>query len=414
MKPVLARSQAALLALGCSGPALEEREVPRTIVQSVLNGELADADRAVVGLVQGGGVYCTGTLIGDSVVVTAAHCVDSVSPERVLIDADRLVELVERRVHPEYQPARDHEESASDIALLQLAEPILDIAPVPIVDSTDWLRPGQELRVVGYGAPPESAGEPSDKTSAAVVIEAFSETAIYDSGSSGVSLCFGDSGGPAFVELGQGEQLAGIASGGDELCQRYAKHTRVDAFVDGFLNHFPDPTAALGERCVRDDNCVSGVCLESIDNSGFSVCSLACAQHEDCPVRMRCEMDSLGARYCRPVGRVPGALGSPCDDDVACSSGKCVGPPGQSAAAVCALRCFGANAIACPEGYDCRLVETNNSYCFESQAVPEGLLAPETTGCAVSRPTPTLGGRWLAALLFALTVLVVRMRRRPA
>lgn len=95
---------------------------------------------------------CTGTLIGQNVVVTAGHCADFATRVFFGTDVDKLpakgrvVAVKERFRHPDYEPGTEK----NDLMILVLAEKIVNIAPRAFAAPAliDGARDG---RVVGFG-----------------------------------------------------------------------------------------------------------------------------------------------------------------------------------------------------------------------------------------------------------------------
>ncbi len=182
---------------------------------------------SVVLLAAADGRYCTGTLVLSHVVLTAAHCLEDLSPEELRVTAGgadyRVEELL---VHPDYRPGESAAPDPADVALVSFASSGL-LAPVSRL-SPRLMRPGEEVSFVGFGDSRTSrAAEPlikrvgSDRfmpgnASSASGVEnsvARAERArgllYFESGPSdiggspyGAAATRGDSGGPVFGENG--------------------------------------------------------------------------------------------------------------------------------------------------------------------------------------------------------------------
>src|ERR1043165_2428996 len=84
--------------------------------------------RAVVTIIGSRGTFCSGTLIAQDIVLTAAHCVLQGADYKVIIPGEtppRLLDVKRVAAHPQFnvQATRAHRASA-DVALLQLAAPL--------------------------------------------------------------------------------------------------------------------------------------------------------------------------------------------------------------------------------------------------------------------------------------------------
>ncbi|MGH6869295.1 MAG: trypsin-like serine protease, partial [Methylocella sp.] len=78
---------------------------------------------------RGGASFCTASVIAQEIVLTAAHCVSSLSNTRVLFRGgeSQLVplDIASLAVHPEFRPKIGRKHLISiDLALLRLAEPL--------------------------------------------------------------------------------------------------------------------------------------------------------------------------------------------------------------------------------------------------------------------------------------------------
>ena len=220
--------------------------------------------------------FCGGALTTTTTVVTAAHCVVKVksgavfSPDEILVALTRNLESPNIRtvgvsaitVHPNY----DSDAYAFDIAVLTLAEPVIDITPIlPMrpVDQQSLVAVGALAKVVGWGNlsaddesyptafkigrlvifPNESCGSGSDFSVAGVIFAGFgssdasADTMLCAAGVSSsrkiIDACQGDSGGPLVAGDGRAMRLIGVVSWGEECATTWpGVYTRVAAMSD--------------------------------------------------------------------------------------------------------------------------------------------------------------------------------------
>ncbi|HTE52425.1 MAG TPA: trypsin-like serine protease [Kofleriaceae bacterium] len=245
------RFTALLLVAGCAGPEVAERGA------AITNGRPALGDPAVVALLSGGQLECTGTLIADDIVLTAAHCVGDGRPDQVLFGSSvdqpvRIESVASASPHPDFDPAT----LAHDLALVRLACPV-DLAPVPVLDRAfDGSFAGRPIRVVGFGA--DGAGGAGIKREGVTAIESFGPD-WFRFAPLPSQTCFGDSGGPALLGLGATELVVGVTSTGDIDCAAYGLDVRVDPYVAGFVAPYVAGEArGLDPECATDP--VAGGC----------------------------------------------------------------------------------------------------------------------------------------------------------
>lgn len=164
-----------------------------------------------------GGSRCSATVIGERVILTAAHCGSTGSTATFQIGQTQYSARLERA--PNY-PSQDH-----DISLGLVSKPITEVKPVNVGGS---YAVGKIITLAGYGCINPGGGGGNDG------ILRVGETKItgqqsYDMVSSmpnGAALCFGDSGGPAFEIISSKHYVLGVNSKGNIRDTNY--NTRTD------------------------------------------------------------------------------------------------------------------------------------------------------------------------------------------
>ena len=203
--------------------------------------------------------FCTATLITPTVVLTAQHCLEDLTPDQVffLIGADGRAP---KRVVPTARFVIEDTVQGgfiglgADVAIIHLAQPVNDVRPLGYA-RLDARRVGDRFTTIGYGV--QNADEDSDTRMAGSVtlrgiggrvfermfgsIEAFAaeapnlappvkpeevapffaETlflddyeALFGNVLGDAQNCFGDSGGPVIQRAGNKLQVVGVVSGG--------------------------------------------------------------------------------------------------------------------------------------------------------------------------------------------------------
>ncbi len=143
---------------------------------------------------------CTATLVHPEVIVYAAHCGSSYDSAFFGDDTSGAgfsvaTEFCAR--HPSYNGIG----TGTDFAFCKLAQPVTTVVPTPPLMGceVDVLTQGRDVWIVGFGE--NDDGGYGRKYKALVQFNYFDSVGDANVGGSGTTICYGDSGGPAFVQL---------------------------------------------------------------------------------------------------------------------------------------------------------------------------------------------------------------------
>lgn len=233
---------------------------PQAGLESLMNGVDADMTsfeaRAVVQILdRRRGTSCTGTMIDQNIILTAAHCAMSPAQDlkiffEVLNGIPRTVRQVNAViVNDKYNRAEANgkfqfSQERGDIALLHFeGHAPAGYLPVSIPQRTDQWLTAQDFLALGFGLTgikKDVPGRLRNKNLKAKMILANQSEFTVDQRASG-GVCPGDSGGPAMVTRLGKLMVIGVASAiafprsateNDELCQFDAVYTNVAFYRD--------------------------------------------------------------------------------------------------------------------------------------------------------------------------------------
>ncbi len=193
-------------------------------------------------LLDSGKSFCSGTIVGPRVIVTAAHCVQELinnkdkggpllpRPENFVVHFDTKISkegsfIRAARVipHPDWNPSQTlspfPSSKPNDIGVVILSEDIPDsMAPVAIADPSVKVN-GKAAVLAGFGITKDR--NTNDTGILRTITSTFSaengKIARVTHGTWFKGICAGDSGGPAYFEVDGELQLVGAASTGAEI-----------------------------------------------------------------------------------------------------------------------------------------------------------------------------------------------------
>jgi secreted trypsin-like serine protease len=199
-----------------------------TPASAIVGGGGAPAEsisRAIVTIIGSRGSFCTGSLIAQDLVLTAAHCVLPGADYKVILPGEtppRLLDVRRAASHPQFnvQNILAHRASA-DVALLQLASPLpASKAPSPLGAPVIPIQVGSRFTIAGVGVTKRGDGKSGGTIRAADLavtgkpgtLQIRLADPLTNNLRAGLGACTGDSGAPAFEMQAGRAAITGVVS----------------------------------------------------------------------------------------------------------------------------------------------------------------------------------------------------------
>lgn len=199
----------------------------QAIVQGTVVRDPNGLRRSVVAVENSNGELCSGVLVSQDLVLTAAHCLMDRASYRIVVLNRAFkplpLDVVAVAIHPAFVPGTTpRTQPGVDLAVLKIERPLgpefspLDLRQAGTIDD------GETVTIAGYGVTAENQKRTARTLRQATLlsvgtVEVANRVLIVTdqkrlAETSGAGACRGDSGGPVLIRTGSGYRLFGIIS----------------------------------------------------------------------------------------------------------------------------------------------------------------------------------------------------------
>jgi secreted trypsin-like serine protease len=267
-------------------PAMAHASAPVVGGTTVPTGRWPDAVAVI-----GDTGTCTGTLIAPDVVLTAGHCAE-IAPSEIVANTtdygDGGTSIAVERViaYPQWQ-------TSFDLAVLVLATPVANVTPRAVGTGCTYnnLGDGTMVHLVGFGLTNDDGSgtntamheamapviDPDCMNGGEGCREALQPGGEFVAGGGGTDSCFGDSGGPVYLDTPRGQILVGAVSrgvsGASTPCGDGGIYERTDKVI-AWIEQVTGEKIAT-DTCTGSDNTVSEDMADAGDASSGGGCASA-------------------------------------------------------------------------------------------------------------------------------------------
>ena len=225
---VLALTLATTSAEVSAAPGTKQPAPTPSLEPRIVNGERTHDFATAGALLLNGFGECSGTLIGCSTFLTAAHCLEGLSGQDVLqvyLQDAGIFGVAAYWINPDYFATSG---ARGDIGVVRLSSAVTGIRPTPL--SATYPPVGHGGTIVGFGVTSGTGDNFGNKRKGPVTIADCRPDlhpripsdepwlVCWNYTGTQADTCYGDSGGPLYMNFGAGFVVSGVTVGGTTNC----------------------------------------------------------------------------------------------------------------------------------------------------------------------------------------------------